>query len=175
MNAARVMSTPHEGLRLSGGGTSAAVIYTAWRAVAHFSYRNRAKLNHSQDQTMRPQTRTYSKSYLTAVTCGVMLAIGCAADPPPPVLAAGFDQLDLVVLNQGGQTWTTPTFTLNPGGYTITVADVKGGGRARVPAVDLADATGQRFDPYRIKPASLTLTTTIDGQTVTHVYPFTPR
>lgn len=112
---------------------------------------------------------------LTLGAC--LIGLGCSSpvEAPPLVVAVGFDRLDLVVRNSDARTWTDCTFTLNPGGYTTRYPEVKPGAEARVPSVDLADATGKRFDPYTIKPASFTLTATVNGQPMRWSGDFTPR
>jgi hypothetical protein len=100
----------------------------------------------------------------------ILASSACAApeqDSPPPVAEVGFEQLNLVVLSRDARAWTDCTFTVDPGGYSATHAEVRPGERASIRADNLADPTGKRFDPYRQKPVRFTMTATIDGRPVT--------
>lgn len=106
---------------------------------------------------------------MTATALLATVACGPADGPPTlPVTAdVGFEQLDLVLVNQDGRDWTDATLTIDPGGLSATADRVKAGERHKISAGLFANPQGERFNPYTHKPVTFRLTATANGQPIT--------
>ncbi len=107
----------------------------------------------------------------------VCLMAGCSSAPEPtPMLGAvGFEGLNLVVVNSDVRPWVDATLTINPegGGYSVTVPEIRAGERYSMPAANLSNAAGERFQPLRLKPVTFRVTATVEGRPLTWTTPFT--
>lgn len=104
----------------------------------------------------------------------LLACVACATPPdePPMLVAVGFEDGALIVVNQDARRWTDCTATVQPGGYGARIPEIAPGERARVVQANLADPQGVRFNPYRQKPIDFELACTVNGTPQTLRTPF---
>lgn len=99
---------------------------------------------------------------------------GSAAEPLPLVAEVGFDTLDVVVANRGGVPWTKVRLSLNfndtSDGYYLDVDEIRAGERYQKASALFANADGQRFNPYAMKPQTFRIRTA-DGEWI-HIFKY---
>lgn len=66
------------------------------------------------------------------------------------------------IRNQGSQSWSKVTFTVNDD-YRYTTDSIGSGGFEVIPALEFATKDGKRFNPYELKPMTFVITATVDS------------
>lgn len=100
------------------------------------------------------------------------VACGSPEPPVPPLLGAvGFEGANLVLLNRDTRAFEGLTLTINDS-YSTTADHLAAGGKLAIPAVNFANASGQRLNVFTTKPLRFGLTATVNGQPMTWQTPF---
>jgi hypothetical protein len=115
------------------------------------------------------QTNYTRVGVVIAICVGVLLFIGWLAgktgvrgsEPRSIAASVSFDGTDFTIANQESRDWVNVCLELNPGalssGYTLKVQRIAANSTYRVGAMQFADSSGERFNPFTRKPLSFVI------------------